>query len=262
MYIDPTIIIGIITFIGAFLGSMLGLGGGFLIVPLLVIFAGLSIKVATPLSLLSIVGTSTSATIVYANREVVNFKVGLILETATILGAIIGANTNLMIDETTLTIAFVIVIIYVSYRMLKNRGEENRDIENNKREIKYSKMAYTQALTASFLAGFLSALLGIGGGIIKIPVLTLLLSIPMREAIGTSLFMISVTSVSGVYIYFSKRVIDLIYGGYAVIGAFIGAQIGSRLSLKIKADILRKVFSIILIIFSIIMILRVLGVWI
>jgi hypothetical protein len=116
-------------------------------------------------------------------------------------------------------------------------------------------------IIGAFFAGIASGLLGIGGGILKMPILVLLLGVPTRLAIGTSMFMISITSVTGTYIYFSSNLINLVYGGSAVIGAFTGAQLGSRLSLRIDTTHLRRLFSIVLILFSILMVLKGLGVY-
>ncbi len=254
MPIDFLILVGVVTGAGALLGSMLGLGGGFIIVPLLTILLGLPIKEAVALSLLSILANSLSASIVFVNRDVVNFRLGLILETSTMLGAIAGANINLVIEESIISTLFGIVLVYVSYRMFKGASFEGKgDSEIGGRNLGIG-------IIGAFFAGVLSGLLGIGGGILKMPILVLLLSIPTRIAIGTSMFMISITSAASTYIYFSSNMINLLYGGFAIIGAFTGAQIGSRISLRVDVTVLRKLFGLILIIFSLLMVLKGIGV--
>ncbi len=254
MYIPTAILIGFVTGLGAFLGSLLGLGGGFLIVPMLTIFLGIPIKVAVSLSLLSILANSISASIVYIDRDVVDYRLGLLLESTTMLGAIAGANLNLMASESYIYIVFGAVLIYVAYRMVAGKKYE----EHGSRGRTRRNLAI--GVGVSFLAGLLSGLLGIGGGILKMPILILLLSLPTRVAIGTSLFMISITSATSTYIYFINGVINLVYAPYAVLGASAGAQLGSRLGFRIEARYLRVMFSIMLLIFSILMIGRGLGI--
>lgn len=244
-----TIIMG-----SAMLGSMIGVGGGFIIVPLLSIFAGFSVKEAVALSLLSIVANSLSATIVYVRERLVNFKLGLLLETSTMLGAVAGANLLLLINEFLLEIIFGLVLIYASYRMIKGASLKEP------KELVLSVKKKLYGVSASFLAGLSSGMLGIGGGLLKMPILVLLLSTPTRIAIGTSVFMISITTVTGAYIHFSNKLINFYYGAVAVIGAYLGAQIGSRLSLKVETIQLKRIFGFVLLFFSVIMILRGCGV--
>ena len=250
------ILVGVVTGAGALLGSMLGLGGGFIIVPLLSILLGISVKKAVALSLLSILANSLSASVVFASRKVVDFRLGLILETSTMLGAILGANINLLINEATLSVLFGIILIYVSYRMIRGYSVEEEG------EANLTRRNMSMGIVGAFFAGILSGLLGIGGGILKIPILVLLLSVPTRIAIGTSMFMISITSVTGTYIYFSTNMIDFLLGAFAVIGAFSGAQLGSRISLRVRVKMLRSLFGFVLILFSILMFLKSMGVMI
>lgn len=247
------LIAGIITG-SAMLGSMIGVGGGFIIVPLLTLLVGLHVKEAVALSLLSIVANSLSATIVYTRENLVNFKLGLLLETSTMLGAIAGANLLLIINESILAIIFGLVLIYASYRMIIGASLK----EPKMLILTIRKKVY--GISSSFFAGVASGMLGIGGGLLKMPILVLLLSTPTRIAIGTSIFMISITSVTGTYIHFTNNLINFYYGAVAVISAYIGAQIGSRMSLRIKTIMLKRIFGFILLLFSVIMILKGLGV--
>ena len=116
------------------------------------------------------------------------------------------------------------------------------------------------ALTLSFLGGILSALLGIGGGLINIPILVLIFGLSMETAIGTSLFIISLTSMTSTFIYLIKGALNVMYGSAGVLGAYIGSQLGSRLGLRLKAETLRRLFIIVLIVFSYLMLSRGLGV--
>jgi len=241
--------------LAAMLGSMIGVGGGFLIIPSLVLLLNLPVHKAIALSLLSIVSVSLSAVTTYSLSEHIDYKLGLLLETTSIIGAFSGARISLMLESRVLIILFSIALFYVSYRMLTNMR-----IEAKPREIRasYNRLAF--GIVCAYVAGLLSGLLGIGGGIVKVPIMVLVLNVPMKLAVGTSMFMISLTSVSGSYVYFQSGVIDYYLASVAIIGAFIGAQVGSRLGLRIRGVILRRIFGFIMIIFSIMMIMKGLGV--
>ena len=240
------------TIIGGLLGSIIGLGGGFIIVPFLTLIVGLPIKMAIPISLLSIVVISLSATSIYAPNGRVNFRAGIILESTMALGAVIGANINLMIDERYLYVMFALLLLYVSYRMYTGTSRiGGGGMLSGSMEL---------ALTLSFLGGILSALLGIGGGLINIPILVLIFGLPMETAIGTSLFIISLTSMTSTFIYLIKGALNVMYGSAGVLGAYIGSQLGSRLGLRLKAETLRRLFIIVLIVFSYLMLSKGLGV--
>lgn len=244
----------IIVLVSATLGSMIGVGGGFIIVPLLTLLMGLPIRESIGLSLLAIVAVASSASITYTKAGYVNYRVGLMLETTTVIGAIIGAWLCILLSQRILTLLFGLLLIYVGYRMLRNiqfKSEEYIELDNRKMLI---------GMLSSFLAGLASGLLGIGGGVLKVPIMVLVLGLPTKIAIGTSEFMISITSVSGSYVHFREGILNPYLAASVVIGGFIGAQFGSRLSVKVKAKVLRRVFGMVMIFFSILMILKGLGV--
>lgn len=244
----------IIILVSAIIGSMVGVGGGFIIVPLLTLILNLSIREAIALSLLSIVAIASSASITYSRSNYVDYKLGLILETTTVMGAFIGAWLSILLKPSYLQILFGILLIYAGYRMIKDIKITERD------ETQISKTRLFIGALFSFIAGLASGLLGIGGGVLKVPIMVLILGLPTKIAIGTSEFMISITSVSGSYVHFKNGVLNIYLASSAVLGGFIGAQIGSRLSVKIRARILRRIFGVVMIIFSILMILKGLGV--
>lgn len=248
-----TIIAGVFTiiFLAAVLGSMIGVGGGFLIVPLLTLLLNIPVHEAIALSLLSIVAVSSSAATTYALSKHIDFELGLLLEITTILGAYTGAHISLRLPSNILMVILGVVLIYAGYRFLRNiKYEEKR------RDISTPKNKLILGITVSYIAGLMSGLIGIGGGILKMPILVLILNLPTRVAIGTSAFMITITSVSGSYVYYKAGIINYYLAGSAIIGALLGAQLGSRMGLKVKAKSLRKLFGIVLITFAIMMILK------
>ena len=244
----------VIVLVSATLGSMIGVGGGFIIVPLLTLLMHLPIHESIGLSLLAIVAIASSASITYSKSGYVNYRVGLILETTTVVGAVIGAWLSILLSPRTLAILFGLLLVYVGYRMLKNIQFKSEEY------IEPSKRRMIIGMLSSFLAGLASGLFGIGGGVLKVPIMVLILGLPTKMAIGTSEFMISITSVSGSYVHFRKGILNPYLAASVVLGGFIGAQFGSRLSVKVRAKVLRRIFGIVMIFFSILMILKGLGV--
>jgi len=247
----------IVIFSSAVLGSMIGVGGGFLIVPLLTLGLGIPIHNAIALSLLSIIAVASSATVTYASSGYIDYKLGLILETTTVLGAFTGARICILLSPSILMITFGVLLIYVGYRMIKKIEFKE---EAKLRELPLNRLS--AGIISSFFAGLSSGLLGIGGGILKVPIMVLILGIPTRVAIGTSEFMISITSASGSYVYYKAGILNTTLAGSAIIGGFLGAQLGSRLGIKIRVKLIRMIFGFIMLIFSMSMILRGLGIWI
>ncbi len=249
--LDVLVWIAIIIFSSAFLGSLIGLGGGFLMVPLLSVLLGIPIHEAIGLSLISIVGVSTSASLNYVVEGNVDFKLGSILEVASVLGAIAGANIALYTPSKILCIVFGSTLVYIGLVMF--RGGSREKIE---RLPRIGRLKMLNGFAASFIAGLLSGLLGIGGGILKVPIMTLYLDVPMKIAIGTSEYMIAITSFTGSFIYLNAGKINIQYLGSAFLASVLGAQLGSKVSLRTEAYILRKIFAIVMMLFAFIMVLK------
>jgi len=242
-------LLAVIIFSSAFLGSLIGLGGGFLMVPLLSILLGLPIHEAIGLSLISIVGVSTSASLNYVVEGNVDFKLGSTLEIASVLGAIIGANIALYLSSKILFIAFGAILIYIGVVMYRGGSRGRAEVMPD-----IGRVRMLNGFTASFVAGFLSGLLGIGGGILKVPIMTLYLGVPMKIAIGTSEYMIAITSFTGSFIYLNAGKISIQYLGSAFLSSVLGAQLGSKVSLKTESHLLRKIFAVVMTVFASIMI--------
>ena len=219
-------------------------------VPLLSIIVGLPIHQAIALSLISIVGVSTSSLSNYIYEGNVDFKVGSVLELATVLGAIGGANLALILKPKFLFIIFGLVLIYVSIAMFKGVNKEiGAGVKTS-----YSRLKLLKTMLVSFIAGVLAGLLGIGGGILKVPIMTLYLGMPIKIAIGTSEYMISITSTASSYVYLNAGKVYMAYLGPAFISSILGAQIGSRLSIKTSPEILRRIFAVLMFVFALTMI--------
>ena len=246
------LLIFLTTLAAGFLGSMLGVGGGFLIVPIFVLLLKIPMHQAVALSLVAISGTAISSSAVYISRRLVNFRIGAILESATILGAAIGPNIALKLEAEVLEFIFGSVLLYVTYRMWVSR----EDGESDRMVVGPSYIRWTTSLLGAFSAGLIAGMIGIGGGTLKVPIMYLILGVPMRIAVATSQFMISLTSVTSSSIYILSGLVNLDTGLAAMTGSISGAQLGSRMGLRLRSHQIRRLFSVILALFSITMILK------
>ena len=268
--------------VAGLLGSALGVGGGFLIVPILTLALHLPIQVAIGSSLVAIVANSCTAAGVYTKARLTNVKLGLLLETATVPGAIIGGLAVAFIAPSILSALFGLILLYVAYTMVVRRhliSEDGLSADNsftpdntpnslssslansyydqNLGKVVTYKVAHVPAgLGASFFAGVLSSLLGIGGGIIKVPVMHLVMGLPMKAAIATSAFMIAITTTVGALLYHYQGYIYPFIVAPLVIGIVIGARVGVELTQRAGGILLRRIFGVFLFLVALLMFLR------
>ena len=257
---------------GAF-GSLLGLGGGILIVPLLTLGFGLSLPEAVGVSLVSVIMTSSAAAGVYLERHVANLRLGMTLELFTATGALVGGLIAVAIDERLLSILFAGLLGYVAFTMARApRAEHGPEIDTlDDRDDDDSPLAETldrlsgegyrvrnlgRGVVGATGAGVASALFGIGGGIIKVPLMNLAMGVPLRVATATSNLMIGITAAASAVIYLFRGEIDPYVAGPTAIGVFIGATLGSRLGHRIELRYLRVLFVIVLLYTAFQMLLR------
>jgi uncharacterized membrane protein YfcA len=267
--------------IAGLLGSMLGVGGGLIIVPVLTLALHLPMQIAVGSSLVAIVANSCTAAGLYTKAGLTNVKLGLLLETATIPGAIIGGFVAASISPSILSALFGLVLIYVAYTMVaRNRllSEDNSSIipvdsdetghnlsraltdsyhdQSLEKVVTYNVKRTPAGLGFGFLAGVLSSLLGIGGGIIKVPVMHLVMGVPMKAAIATSTLMITLTAATGALIYHYHGNLQLFLIAPLVIGIVIGSRIGVELTKRTRAKWLRRIFGVFLFAVAILMFLK------
>ncbi len=239
------LIIILIGFTAGLVGSMLGVGGGFLIVPLLCLLLYLPMHVAIGLSLSSIVATSIFSTITYSRKRMIDLRIGLTLEIITLMGAICGSHIALLLSDKVLKAIFGIALSYASIRMIfPSKGGEGK------------RVSLPVALMISFMAGMASGMLGIGGGTIKVPLMVLLFNIPVKTAIATSAFMVGLTASTAAITYQLNGLVDPMYVVRIIIGIFAGVNVGCRLALKAKPMILRRAFGVILLTLALRMLLE------
>ena len=257
------LIFGISIAIGV-LGSMLGIGGGVFLIPMLSGVVGLPIKTAIGASIVSVIATSTAAGAVYIGKGITHSRLAMILEIATTLGALAGGITAVLINPNILEGVFALVLLYVAYTMAfgfkrKVKADKASFLATSYADpltgetVNYGVRNFGAGMAASFVAGNVSGLLGIGGGVIKVPVMNLIMDIPLRAAIATSNFMIGITAATSAVIYYRHGYIDPVVAIPTALGVLIGAQVGSRLGGKVHSENLKKIFSVVMVIFSVIM---------
>jgi uncharacterized membrane protein YfcA len=232
-------------FAGLF-GSVLGLGGGVLIIPMLTLLFGVPMREAIGASLVCVIATSSGAASLYVRRRLCDIRLGMTLELATTLGAIAGGVVAGLLRPQILYFLFSALLIYTSWTMLKRKDKNKGSADPNGGEGSRQVARLPLGMGASFFAGNVSGLLGVGGGIVKVPVMYLLMRVPLKTAVATSNFMIGVTASAGAFVYFSRGEVHPLVAGSTMLGVFVGATVGSRLLSRIEAEYLKRAFVLVL----------------
>ena len=248
-----------------FIGSLTGLGGGVVIVPLLTIGFGVDIRYAIGASLIGVIATSSGAASAYVREGILNIRVGMFLEIATTLGAIAGAAIAVFAPTHAIAVIFGFVLLYSAITSLKTKGEI-KDADNQKGsksdrfvEFLKAKGSYMTAnglkhytlhhLAGGFmvmiLAGILSGLLGIGSGALKVIAMDSIMKIPFKVSTTTSNFMIGVTAAASAGIYLTRGYIDPVLSMPVMLGVLIGSLFGARILIRSQTKKVRFVFAIV-----------------
>ena len=263
-------------FAGIF-GSMVGLGGGVVIIPVLTILLGVDIHFAIGASIVAIIGTSSGAASTYVRDQVTNLRVGMFLELASTSGAIAGAALAAYANSTALELVFggILLVSLVPTVMKigrdipkspelkglsKRLGLSGSYTEVDGSEVRYNSDRPVEGLAGTLVAGVLSGLLGIGGGAFKVLSMVLAMKLPMKVSTTTSNFMIGVTAAASAGIYFARGDVDPLIVAPVALGILIGAAFGARILLRSRNKTVRKAFAVVLAAAAIEMILSALGV--
>ena len=241
-------------------GSLLGLGGGILIVPLLTLGFGLPLRVAVAVSLVSVIVTSSASAGVYLEKHVANLRLGMVLELFSASGALVGGLIAFMLPANVLEGLFAALLIWVAVSMVRRR-EPAKDAAPAEFVAEadapatfidtlggpgYRVHSLPLGMGGSLFAGLVSALLGVGGGIVKVPTMHLLMGVPLKVATATSNMMIGITAVSSAVIYLLRGQIDPYVAGPTAVGGFAGAMSGTRIAHRVDVRLLRWLFVVVL----------------
>lgn len=256
------------------LGSMLGVGGGFIIVPVLTLLAHLPIKAAIGSSLVAIIANASLAASRYMRLGFTNIKLGLLMCCTTVPGAIAGGLLAGILAPAVLSSLFGLVLIYVAYTMATRNdipvqdnvalASDNADVANvakyydkaMARFVGYRITRIPQGLGGSFLAGLLSSLLGIGGGVVQVPVMNIIMTVPIKAAIGTSTFIMGLTTAAGALVYYHQGHIHPFVIAPLLLGIVPGALLGTVLTERIETKKLKRAFGVLLLVTAILMFLK------
>jgi len=251
-------------------GALLGLGGGVIVIPILTMFFHMPIQTAVGISLVGVIATSTGAAIVYVSEVKADLRLGMILELGTTIGAILGAVTAGYVSARALYLLYAVVVLYNAYSMYRSKeaASGQRPAASDQSVASGQWPAASEetgvkniplGMGLSSLAGVMSGLLGVGGGLIKIPVMYLLMGIPLKTAVATSNFMIGVTATAGAFIYYLNGRIDAAVAVPVALGVFAGALFGKWAGTRVSTAVLRKVFIFVFLYVAIQMGLKGLG---
>ncbi len=254
-------------------GSLLGLGGGVLIVPLLTLGFGLPLREAVGVSLVAVIVTSSASASVYLERHVANLRLGMTLELFTATGALVGGLVAFLLSDQVLAGLFTVLLVYTAFTMARRSEpsaasqptEMGSLAEDSLAEDRPPDVTAPQAgpaaapetppyairnlgpgIVGSLFAGLVSALLGVGGGLVKVPLMNLVMGVPLRVATATSNLMIGITASASAIIYLLRGGIDPYVAGPTAVGVFLGASLGSRTAHRVDVRVLRWLFVVVL----------------
>ncbi|MDR5727366.1 MAG: sulfite exporter TauE/SafE family protein [Terriglobia bacterium] len=242
------------------LGSLTGLGGGVVLVPMLALLFKVDIHYAIGASLISVIATSSGSAAAYVREGFSNIRIGMFLEIATTLGAIGGAWLATRTPTRGIAIVFGLVLLYSVYLSFQRHDDEivpqNKWSDRLKmngafpaydgQEQKYSVKHISGGFGAMAGAGILSGLLGIGSGAVKVLAMDHIMRIPFKVSTTTSNFMIGVTAAASAGIYFRRGYISPALSAPVMIGVLLGSLFGAKLLVKSKVKPLRMIFAVVI----------------
>jgi uncharacterized protein len=259
--LEFTVLVWIGSVIAGLLGSLTGLGGGVVLVPLLTLFFKVDIRYAVGASLISVIATSSGAAAAYVKEGFSNIRIAMFLEIATTLGALLGAFLAARVSTGTIAIIFGLVLLYSAYLSgrarikqasddvpdpLATRLRMNGSFPTGEGRRKYFVRRVPAGFSLMFGAGALSGLLGIGSGAVKVLAMDQAMRIPFKVSTTTSNFMIGVTAAASAGVYLSRGYIDPGLSMPVMLGVLTGSLLGTRILVQAETKWLRLVFSIII----------------
>jgi uncharacterized membrane protein YfcA len=259
--LEFTGVVAIGSLLAGFLGSLTGLGGGVVVVPMLTLIFGVEIRYAIGAALVSVIATSSGAAAAYVREGYSNVRVGMFLEIATTIGALVGAGVAIYLRTSWIAIIFGLVLIYSAYASFRQKPHQT-EAQKPDRIATWLRMdssyptptgfeAYhvggvPVGFALMFVAGVLSGLLGIGSGAIKVLAMDRAMKLPFKVSTTTSNFMIGVTAAASAGIYLSRGYIDPGIAMPVMLGVLLGSLLGARVLAGAQVRILRIVFSVVI----------------
>jgi uncharacterized membrane protein YfcA len=260
--------------VAGILGSMLGLGGGVFIVPILSLFFGVPLKTAIAASAISVVVNSIGGASVYLKHRLTNVHLALVMEVTTTIGAIVGGLVVVLISTNVLRFVFGTLLLAMAAVMVLRGKESDPVTEGSDRlqikqsyhdpaiggDVTYIPQHVAVGMAASSVAGVISGLLGIGGGAVKVPIMNTIMRVPVKAAAATSIWMVGMTVSTSSFIYYTQDLIDLSVTVPALFGILIGSQVGSRYARRARSKTMVRILIVILAYLAINLLLQAFGI--
>ncbi|HEX2601405.1 MAG TPA: sulfite exporter TauE/SafE family protein [Gemmatimonadaceae bacterium] len=247
------------------LGALTGLGGGLVVVPMMTLLFHIDLRYAIGASLVSVIATSSGAAAAYVREGYTNVRVGIFLEVATTVGALTGAALAGFIPTSALAVLFGLVLLYTAYRSFRSPEDHPTDLPADPLALRlrlnstyptstglraYSVQGVKSGFGLMFAAGILSALLGIGSGIVKVLAMDRRMKLPFKVSTTTSNFMIGVTAAASAGVYLHRGYIEPALAFPVMLGVLCGALLGARILAGARTLWLRRIFTVVVVILA------------
>jgi uncharacterized membrane protein YfcA len=264
-------------------GALLGIGGGVVLIPILVLGFDVPVHAAVAAGLVAVVANSSAAGSGYVSRGLANLRLAMSLEVATTLGALAGALTAALLSERVLLLVFSALMTATAVLLvIGGEGGEREAADpadpgagyeipgrlagaftspRTGELVRYQARRLPAGLAVSFVAGNVSGLLGVGGGFLKVPAMRLGMGVPTRVAVATSNVMIGVTAAASLVIYLQRGFLYPLVAAPVALGVAPGALLGARLSRRVSSRLMARLLAVVVLVVAVQMVLRALGVW-
>lgn len=251
-----------------FLGALLGVGGGVFIVPTLVLFFHLPMRIAVATSVVSVIATSNAGGSSYVEHRITNLRLAMFLEIFTTAGALAGSVLALYLNEHVMQLVFAVMLAYMAYMAFATRNLDDQRIASGAfasakpdriaawldlrgsyhddaahRDVEYVVTGVPTGAAVSFVAGSASGLLGVGGGVIKVSAMNRWMNVPMKAAVGTSKLMIGVTAAVSAMLFFLAGLVHFVVVGPIAVGTTAGATLGTLVMNRLHSRWLKWIFA-------------------
>lgn len=255
-----TIIVLLGAFLAGLLGSLTGLGGGVVIIPLLTLVLGVDLHYAIGASIISVIATSSGSAAAYVKEGITNIRIGMFLEMATTISAIFGAVITIYINPSYIAVIFGMILLFSAAMMVRKKVDRSDNDTSGKLAVwlklngtyptsggiqKYAVHNVIGGFMMMFVAGIISGLLGIGSGALKVIAMDNIMRIPFKVSTTTSNFMMGVTAAASAVVYFHRGQIDPGIAMPVTIGVLVGSTLGAKILIRSKPEKLKIVFAIV-----------------
>jgi uncharacterized membrane protein YfcA len=279
---DPGLVLWLfaVSIVASALGGMLGMASGIFVVPILTVFGHIDVRTAIAASIVSVIACSCGSAAPFLKGGLTNIRLAIVLETATTLGALTGVFVVGVIPVPYLFFLFGVVLVLSAQQMLARRGApvSPENVEDDGgwatvlrlhssypdrslgRKVAYRVDRVPLGLILMYGAGLISALLGIGSGVLKIPAMDSALRLPIKVSSATSNFMIGVTAAASAGAYFMRGEIVAAIAGPVAVGSVVGSILGARILIAIANDRIRLLFVLVLVALAVQMFLTAFGI--